>query len=162
MQRLRLYTRPEPTLVLPKSFSNSLPETARPLLSVLCSSLESLLGGCEVTCGRTTLGGWWVDSQYCTGGNSTSRAQCARLGLLTRWGRAFEGQELLLQEAETFGLLPFKASKSDRVQFIKRQRIIVSLQGSGNVGHSNPLHRGEKSLALRLRTAKKGPLSVED
>lgn len=79
-----------------------------------------------------------------------SRAQCARLGLLTRWGRAFEGQELLLQEAETFGLLPFKASKSDRVQFIKRQRIIVSLQGLGNMGHSNPLHWG-KIISFKVK-----------
>lgn len=50
-------------------------------------------------CGRTALGGWWggsAGSQYCTGGKSTFRAQRARLGLLTRWGRAFEGQELRL------------------------------------------------------------------
>lgn len=38
-------SRPEPTLVLPKSFLDGLPEMARPLLCELCLSLEKLLGG---------------------------------------------------------------------------------------------------------------------
>lgn len=76
--------------------------------------------------------------------------QICRLGLLTRWSEAFEGQELLLWEAETFGLLLCKASKSDRVKFIKRQRITVSLQGLGNMGHSNPPYQG-KIISFKVR-----------
>lgn len=57
---------------------------------------------------------------------SGTMCQICRLGLLTRWSEAFEGQELLLWEAETLGLLLFKALKSDQVKFIKSWRIIVS------------------------------------
>lgn len=70
-----------------------------------------------------------------------------RAGAPHWWSRNSEGQELL-QEAETLGPLLFK--ESDRVQFIKRCRIIVSLQGLGNRGHSNPPHQG-KIISLGVK-----------
>lgn len=124
--------RPDPTLVLPKIFSDSLPEMARPMLCALCSSLAWLLGIClEVAYGgRKSRLGDWADGVHLksivhTDGKSPVRAWCARsaAGAPPRWGRAFEGQELL-QEAEAFGPMLFKAQS--RIE-------LNSLRGGGSL-----------------------------